>query len=93
MSDRIKFEFQLFIASGTINSGRAIANLQALCDTYLPGQHQIELVDVLKESGRALAERVFMTPTLVRREPRPTIKIIGNLSETKVVLQTLGLGE
>jgi hypothetical protein len=32
-----------------------------------------------------------MTPTLVKLAPAPTRTIIGNLSQTSVVLQALGL--
>jgi hypothetical protein len=32
-----------------------------------------------------------MTPTLLKTSPRPVQKIVGNLSQTQRVLDTLGL--
>jgi circadian clock protein KaiB len=93
MTDPGIFKFRLYVADDTLNSGQALANLRALCGAYLSGKHQIELVDVFKEPDRALEDRVFMTPTLIRLSPSPVARIVGNLSQTKFVLQVLGLEE
>ena len=92
MTSPITYKFCLYVADGTMNSGQAEANLHALCSKYIQGQYQIELVDVFKEPERALAERIFMTPTLVKLEPGPIERVVGNLSQTRLVLQVLGLG-
>ena len=86
------FKFCLYTAGETTNSGQAVANLRSICDTYLPGKYKIELVDVFKYPDRALEERIFMTPTLVKLGPAPVERIVGNLSHTNLVLQALGLG-
>jgi len=91
MRGRVKFKFCLYIAGGTLNSANAFANLGALCRIHLPDQHEIEVVDVLREPKRALADGIFMTPTLVRLAPSPARIIVGTLSQTRVVLQSLGL--
>jgi circadian clock protein KaiB len=85
------FRFRLYVAGETLNSGQAIANLRAICGTYLLGKHKIELIDVFREPTRAMEDRIFMTPTLVRLEPGPVQRIIGTLSQTSLVLQVLGL--
>lgn len=91
MNGKTMFKFQLYVAGDTQNSAEAIANLGAICRAYLPDQHQIEVVDVFREPKRALKDAVFMTPMLVRREPFPVKKIVGTLSQTQTVMQTLGL--
>jgi circadian clock protein KaiB len=91
MSARIKFKFRLFVAAGTLNSIQAIANLNALCRSRLAGRHEIEVVDVFREPQRALAEGIRMTPTLLKLAPTPTKRIVGTLSQTQRVLETLGL--
>jgi circadian clock protein KaiB len=85
------FKFQLYVAGDAQNSVQAIANLTALCRMHLPNRHEIEIVDVFQEPRRALAEGVFMTPTLVKLSPSPVRRIVGTLSQTQVVLQALGL--
>lgn len=91
MSRRAPFRFRLYIAGDALNSVQALANLTALCRAQLPDRHEIEIVDVFKEPKRALADGVFMTPTLVKLAPSPAARIVGTLSQMSVVLQTLGL--
>jgi len=83
--------FRLYHAAGAPNSVRALANLYAICRKHFPESYHIELVDVLEEPLRALAEAVFVTPTLVKLSPAPELQIIGNLSEEQEVLRALGL--
>jgi circadian clock protein KaiB len=87
------FRFRLYVADDTLNSGQATANLRAICNRYLPGRYHIELVDVFKEPDRAMEDRIFMTPTLVKLAPGPVGRIVGTLSQTALVLQLLGLEE
>jgi circadian clock protein KaiB len=88
---RVMFRFRLYVAGGALNSTQAIANLRALCHTHLPDRHQIEIVDVFREAKRALAEEVFMTPTLIRVAPLPVRRIVGTLRDTRLVLVSLGM--
>jgi circadian clock protein KaiB len=85
------FKFRLYVAGDTPNSTQAKSNLAAFCREKLPDRHEIEIVDVLREPKRALADGIFMTPTLVKLMPLPVRKIIGTLTQTASVLQALGL--
>ncbi len=91
MTRNTSFSFRLYVAGNTHNSAQAIANLAALCRTHLPGRHKIDVIDVFRNPKRALADGVFMTPTLVKLAPLPVQKIVGTLSQTETVLQVLGL--
>jgi circadian clock protein KaiB len=85
------FSFRLYVAGQTPNSELALANLKALCHAHLPDRHEIEIVDVLRFPHRALADGIFMTPTLVKLAPLPGLRIIGTLNRTESVLLALGL--
>jgi circadian clock protein KaiB len=91
MSRRALFKFRLYVAGDAPNSALAVANLAAICREHLPDRHHIEVVDVFREPKRALAEGIFMTPTLVKLAPSPAQRIVGTLSQTQPVLQALGL--
>jgi circadian clock protein KaiB len=91
MSRPANFKFQLYVAGDTQNSALAVANLNALCRSNLVDRHEIEIVDVFREPKRALADGIFMTPTLVRLMPVPVRKIVGTLNQMQTVLQALGL--
>lgn len=85
------YRFLLYVAGDAPNSMLAVANLNALCSAHLMGRHKIEVVDVFRDPERALADGIFMTPTLIKSGPSPVRRIVGTLSQTKVVLQALGL--
>lgn len=91
MDESRQYQFRLFVAGDTSNSLQAIANLRALCKSHLPDRHTIEIVDVFRDPSRALADGVFMTPTLIKLGPLPGRRIVGTLSQSQVVLQTLDL--
>lgn len=84
------FSFQLFVAGDTPNSVEALGNLTRLCHEYLPGCHEIDVVDVFREPARALAEGIFMTPTLIRLAPSSDIRIVGTLGNAQAMFQALG---
>ena len=85
------YVFRLYIAGEAPNSVRALANLYAICRKHFPESHRIEVIDVLKEPMRALAEAILVTPTVVKVSPAPELQIIGNLSDEEEVLRALGL--
>ena len=85
------YVFRLYLAGGAPNSVRAFANLYAICQKHFPESHRIEVIDVLKEPIRALAEAILVTPTVVKLSPLPEQQIIGDLSEEEEVLRALGL--
>ena len=91
MSRRTRFRFRLYVADDAANSVQAIANLSAFCREHLPDRHEIEVVDVFREPKRALAESIFMTPTVVVLTPPPVRRIVGTLSHTRTLLLALGL--
>ena len=89
---RARFKFRLYIAGDAQNSAQAVANLNALCRTHLLERHDIEIVNVFQEPKRALADGIFMTPTLVKLAPSPAPRrIVGTLSQTQPLLEALGL--
>jgi circadian clock protein KaiB len=91
MNQPTRYKFCLYVADGAENAARAISNLNAICKAYLPAGHTIKIVDVLKDPQLALAEGIFMTPTLIRLAPGPAVRIVGTLSDTQTVLVALGL--
>jgi circadian clock protein KaiB len=87
----VRYKFRLYIAGDAQNSVAAMANLRAICRKHLPDLHDIEITDVFREPKRALADGIFMTPTLLVLAPAPARRIIGTLCQTRRVLQALGL--
>ena len=79
-------KLRLYVAGQTPKSIRAFANLKALCEEYLKGSYQIEVIDLLEHPQLARGDQIIAIPTLVRKLPPPVRKIIGDLSSTERVL-------
>ncbi|MEO7497940.1 MAG: circadian clock KaiB family protein [Massilia sp.] len=81
------------MAGNAHNSLEAKANLRAFCAAYLPDRHEIEVLDVFREQKRALEDRVFMTPTLLKFSPESERRIVGTLSQTQAMLLAFELDD
>jgi circadian clock protein KaiB len=82
---------KLYIAGQAPKSLRALANLTRICDEYLAGIYQIEVIDLVKNPQRAQGDQILAIPTVVRDRPEPVRKMIGDLSNTERVLAGLDL--
>jgi circadian clock protein KaiB len=85
------FKFRLYIIGNAPNSVKAMTNLTELCRRHLPDRHQIEVVDLSRNPGRALSDGVIMTPTLIKLAPGAELRIVGSLSDEPPILESLGL--
>lgn len=82
---------RLFVSGLTPRSQRAIDNLKNICEHYLPGRHRIEVVDLYQSPHAAHDEQIVATPTLVKVQPRPPRRVIGDLSHVDKVLHGLDI--
>jgi circadian clock protein KaiB len=89
--DNNRWQLRLYVAGQTPKSIAALANLKKLCETYLEGRYEIEVIDLLKNPKLAAGDQILAIPTLVRKLPTPIKKIIGDLSNEARVLVGLDL--
>ena len=83
------FRFTLYVAGDSPRSRLAIANLRRLLEERLRGRSEFDVVDVQSSPDRAESARILTTPTLVKESPEPQRRIIGDLSDSELVLIAL----
>jgi circadian clock protein KaiB len=81
-----QYVLRLYVAGLTPRSRHAIANITSICEEYLQGRYDLEVIDVFKRPVLAREEQIVATPTLVKRLPAPLRRLIGDLSEREKVL-------
>ena len=86
-----KWELRLYTAGQTPRSLAAFRNLKKVCEEHLPGQYDIEVIDLLANPRLAKDHQIVAIPTLVRKLPNPIRKIIGDLSDVERTLVGLDL--
>lgn len=86
-----QWQLRLYVAGQTPKSVTAFANLQRICEEYLAGEFEIEVIDLVENPRLARDDQIVAIPTLVRKLPEPIRKIIGDLSDTERTLVGLQL--
>lgn len=86
-----EYVLRLYITGASPNSIRAVNNTKHICEEYLAGRYSLEIIDVHQTPELAGAEQIIALPLLVRREPLPQKRMIGDMSQTDKVLKGLGL--
>lgn len=84
---------RLYIAGPTPQSTRAIVNTRKICESYLKNRYSLEVVDIRILPEAARRDQIIAVPTLVKAEPLPLRRFIGDLSDTSRILAAMGLQE
>lgn len=84
---------RLYVTGYTPNSVRAIENIKKICEEYLKGRFELEVVDLYQKPHLAQGEQIIAAPTLIKKLPLPLRRIIGDMSNTERVLVGLDLRE
>jgi circadian clock protein KaiB len=69
----------LFVAGDAPRTTAAVENLRRALAEFQERTFQLEIVNVFEEAGRAIADQVLVTPTLLA--PGSSRRLIGDLSE------------
>jgi len=90
---RAEYILRLYVAGSTSRSLKAISNLKRLCDEYLPGAYDLQIIDIYKNPDAARDEQIIAAPTLIKRLPAPLRRFVGDLSNTQKLLIGLDIRE
>ena len=82
---------RLYVAGQSPKSLKALTNLKRLCEEHLESRYQIEVIDLADDPKLATEDEIIAIPTLVRKLPEPTRRIIGDLSDAERVIVGLEL--
>ena len=86
-----EYVLRLFITGATPNSTRAISNIKNICEGHLKGKYLLEIIDVYQQKSIAEQEQLIALPLLIKKNPLPERRMIGDLSDTNKVLKVLGV--
>lgn len=86
-----QFELTLFITGNTPRSGRAIANIRSICESHLPDQYLLRIIDIYQQPSQAVTQQIVAAPTLVKYRPEPMKRLIGDMADSHRVLSTLDI--
>ncbi len=91
MTPPSRYVLRLYVTGMTPRSGRAVKNLRAICNEYLDGRYDLEIIDIYQQPVLTKGEQIIAAPTLVKKLPLPMRRIIGDMSDRDRVLVGLDL--
>ena len=86
-----RYVLRLYVTGMTPRSARAVKNLQVICDQYLAGRYDLEVIDIYQQPVLTRGEQIIAAPTLIKKLPLPMRRIIGDMSNRDRVLLGLDL--
>jgi circadian clock protein KaiB len=90
-SQKKPYVLRLYVTGTTPQSARAIANIKKLCEIYLKGRYELDVVDLYQQPQLAQGEQIIAAPTLIKKLPLPQRRVIGDMSKSERVLAGLDL--
>jgi len=86
-----QYVLRLYVTGMTARSSRAVNNLRAICEEYLEGHYDLEVIDIYQQPILTKGEQIVAAPTLLKKLPLPARRIIGDMSNRDRVLLGLDL--
>lgn len=81
-----KYILKLYITGATPRSIKAIMNIRKVCEEYLKGRYELEIIDIFQQPVLAKGEQIIAAPTLIKKVPLPLRRFIGDMSDTERIL-------
>ena len=83
--------FRLYVSGASPRSAQAITNIRSICDKYLPGKYELEVVDVYQQPGATKEAQIVAVPTLIKELPLPRKKFVGDMTDVEKIVVGLKL--
>lgn len=86
-----RYVLRLYVTGMTPRSMRAVESVRDVCERYLEGRYDLEVIDIYQQPMLARGEQIIAAPTLIKKLPLPLRRIIGDMSSTEKVLVGLDI--
>jgi circadian clock protein KaiB len=91
LEDSQQFVLRLYVTGMTPRSTRAISAVRSVCEEFLAGRYELQIIDVYQQPALIRDEQIFATPTLVKKRPDPERRMIGDMSDRARLIAGLGI--
>jgi circadian clock protein KaiB len=85
------YVLRLYIAGNNFRSQNAVENVKKICEDYLKGRYELEVIDIYQDRSKNLVDLVLAAPTLIKKLPLPLRQIIGDMTRKEKLLVGLDL--
>jgi len=82
---------RMYVSGMTLRSAEAIRAIKRICEEHFPGRYDLEVFDLYQAPERAAEADVLAAPTLDKLQPEPAVRMVGNMTDERRVLRSLGV--
>jgi circadian clock protein KaiB len=93
LSNTKKFILKLYVSGATPHSTRAVKNITAICQEHLRNDYSLEIIDIYQKPQFAKSDQIIAVPTLLKCQPKPMRRLVGDMSVKDKVLIGLDIEE
>jgi circadian clock protein KaiB len=68
-----------------------LENVRRFCEKELPGDYDLEVIDLYQQPALASENQILAAPTLIKTWPLPLCRLVGDMSDEQKVRVSLGL--
>jgi circadian clock protein KaiB len=86
-----KVVLRLYLTGQTPRSVRAVENLSRFCGRFLKDRFQLEVIDIYQQPALAKEGQIIAAPTVIKAEPLPVRRLVGDFSDEQRVVSGLDL--
>ncbi len=86
-----KYLLRLFVTGQTPRAVKSIENLKRVCERYLKGRYELEVIDIYQQPDLATENQIIAAPTLIKKLPLPLRRLVGDFSNQDRVVVGLDL--
>jgi len=90
--EKTRYLLKLYVTGTRHSSSLAIVNISKICEEYLEGRYDLEVIDISTHPELLKDEQIIAAPTLIKELPLPLRRFIGNMSNTERLVVGLDLG-
>ncbi|MET0864592.1 MAG: circadian clock KaiB family protein [Nakamurella sp.] len=88
----LEWSLTLYVSGASPRSAEAIDTIKMICDVDLAGRVDLQIIDVGEQPGLAVSDGILAVPTLVKRLPAPTRRLVGDLTDVARVRAGIDVG-
>lgn len=89
--DPSRYHLSLYITGTSARSARAVVHVRDLCERHLKGRYELDVVDIAQHPEVARGEQLVAVPTLIRRQPLPLCRFVGDMSGNERLMRGLNI--
>ena len=88
----VRWSLTLYVSGASPRSAAALETVRRICDEELDGRVDLRVVDIAQDPARVMEDQILAVPTLIKHEPSPLRRMVGNLADAARVRAGLDLG-